>query len=101
MMSAEAHLGARLGIDLALLLHQHLRDRVVALAHEVGGLVHDLGAVIGRRRPPQREAFLGGLQRLVEIGFAGVRRCASGFSVAGLITSSPLRPPPLSHLPSI
>src|SRR5580704_703167 len=26
---------------------------------------------------------------------------ASGFSVAGLITSSPLRPSPLSHLPSM
>jgi hypothetical protein len=51
-------LGPRLDVDLALLLHQDFRDRVVALAHEVGGLAHDLGAVVGRRRPPQRKAFL-------------------------------------------
>src|SRR5262249_21954910 len=60
------------GVDLALLLHQDFGDRVVALAHEVGGLAHDLGAVIGRGRPPQREAFLRGFQRFVEIGLAGV-----------------------------
>jgi hypothetical protein len=38
----------------------------------VGGLAHDLGAVVGRRRPPQRKAFLRGFQRLVEIGLAGM-----------------------------
>jgi hypothetical protein len=46
----------------------------VALAHELGGLAHDLGAVIGRGRPPQREALLGGRQRLVEIGLARMRQ---------------------------
>src|SRR5262249_12044067 len=53
-------------------LHEHFRDRVVALAHEVGGLAHDLGAVVGRGRAPQREAFLRGFQCFVEIGLAGV-----------------------------
>src|SRR4029079_19434867 len=34
----------------------------------------DLAAVIGRGRAPDREAFLGGFQRLVEIGLVGVRQ---------------------------
>ena len=50
------HLDARLGVDLALLLHHDLGDRVVALAHEVGGLAHDLGAVVGRGRAPERRS---------------------------------------------
>jgi len=66
------HLGTRFDVDLALLLHHHLRDGIVALAHEVGGLAHDFRAVVGRRRTPQGEALLGGLERLVEIGLAGV-----------------------------
>ena len=33
-----------------------------------------LAAVVGRGRPPHREALLGGFQRLVEIGLAGVRQ---------------------------
>src|SRR4029079_13109530 len=41
---------------------------------QVGGLVHDLAAVVGRGRPPDRETLLGGFQRLVEIGCAGVRQ---------------------------
>ena len=73
-ISGGDHLGARLGIDLALLLHEHLRDRIVSLAHEVGSLAHDLGAVIGRSCSPQREAFLCGFQRFVEISLAGVRQ---------------------------
>jgi len=44
----------------------------VTLAHEIGGLAHDLGAIVGRGRPPQREAFLRGFQRFVEIGLAGM-----------------------------
>jgi hypothetical protein len=36
--------------------------------------VHDLAAVVGRGRAPQREALLGGFQRLVEIGLAGMRQ---------------------------
>ena len=46
----------------------------MALAHEIGGLAHDLGAVIGRGRLPDREALLGGGERGVEIGFAGMRQ---------------------------
>src|SRR5262249_51575944 len=34
----------------------------------------DLGAVIGRRSAPQRETLLGGFERGVEIGLAGVRQ---------------------------
>ena len=95
------HLGARLGIDLALLLHEHLRDRIVALAHEVGGLAHDLRAVIGRGCPPQRKALFRRFQRLVEVGLARMRQMRQRLLVAGLSTSSPLRPLPLTHLPSI
>src|SRR5260370_836595 len=70
--SGGRHRGRGLGVDLALLLHHHLGDGIVALAHEVGGLVHDLAAVVGRGRAPQRKAALGGLQRLVEVGLAGM-----------------------------
>ena len=68
------HLGARLGVDLALLLHHHLGDRVVALAHEVRGFAHDFRAVVGGGSAPERKAFLGGFERLVEIGLGRVRQ---------------------------
>ena len=75
MMSAEVSTSARdSAIDLALLLRLHLGDVVVALAQQVGGLAHDLGAVIGRGRLPDREALVGGGERGVEIGVAGVRQ---------------------------
>ena len=79
-VGGDDHLAARLGIGLALLQHHDLRDRVVALAHQVGGLVHDLAAVVGRGGAPDREALLGGLQRLVEIGLAGMRQVAPAAS---------------------
>ena len=66
--------GTGLHIDLALLLGLHLGDMVEALAQQIGGLAHDLGAVIGRGCLPQRKAFFRGGQRSVEIGFAGVRQ---------------------------
>src|SRR6185437_13911952 len=53
------HLAARLGIGLALLHHHDLGHGVAALAHQVGGLVHDLAAVVGRGGAPEREALLG------------------------------------------
>ena len=68
------HLGAQLDINLALLLRLHLGDVVVALAHQIGGLAHDLGAVIGRGRLPDREALLRGFERGVEIGARGMRQ---------------------------
>ena len=69
------HLGARLDVDLALLLGLHLGDVVEALAHQIGGLAHDLGAVIGRGRSSRpAKPFCGGGERGVEIGFAGVRQ---------------------------
>ena len=77
MMSADAdHFGARLRISFALLEHHDLGHGVVALAHQVGGLVHDLAAIISRGGAPHGEAFFGRLQRLVEIGFARMRQMA-------------------------
>ena len=73
-VGAGQDLGARLDIDLALLLRLHLGNVIVALAHQIGGLAHDLGAIIGGRGPPQREALFGGGERGVEIGFAGMRQ---------------------------
>jgi hypothetical protein len=49
---------------------------VVALAQQVGGLAHDLGAVIGRGRPPHGEALFGGAERGVEIGGRGMGQMA-------------------------
>ncbi len=45
-----------------------------ALAQQIGGLAHDLGAVIGRSVLPDLEAFLRGAERGVEIGDTGVRQ---------------------------
>ncbi len=73
-VGAGEHFRARLRIDLALLLRHHLGNVVVAFAQEVGGLAHDLGAVIGRGCLPHCEALLGGGERGIEIGFAGMRQ---------------------------
>src|SRR5262249_30082553 len=42
------------------------------LTYQVGRLAQQLGAVIGRGRPPDFEALGGSGQRLIEIGRAGV-----------------------------
>ncbi len=75
------HLGARLDVNLALLLGLHLGDVIATLAHQIGGLAHDLGAVIGRSRFPDRKALFGGGERGVEIGARGVRQ--NGKHLAG------------------
>ena len=101
-VGAGQHLGARLDIDLALLLGLHLGDVIVALAHQIGGLAHDLGAVIGRGRLPHaRSPSAAASSAASRSAFEACGRCASVLPVAGLITSSPLRPSPLSHLPSM
>jgi ParB family chromosome partitioning protein len=69
-----AHLGARLGVGLAFLLHQNLADRIIALAHQVGGLAHDFGPLIGRGRAPHGKALLRGFERMIEIGGARMRQ---------------------------
>ena len=57
---------------LALLLRQHRADGAGALAHQAGGLAHDLAAVGGRHVAPGLEALLRGLQGLVQVGLAGM-----------------------------
>jgi hypothetical protein len=55
------------------LLYRHEgRDRVGALADQIGGLAHDLGAIVSRHRTPDLEAFFRGGQGLVEIGLLGM-----------------------------
>ena len=68
------HLGARLDVNLALLLGLHLGNVIVAFAHQVGGFAHDLGTVIGRGRLPHLEALGGGGERGVEVGRARMRQ---------------------------
>jgi hypothetical protein len=63
---------ARLDQRLALLLRHQARDGVGAGAEQVGGLAHDLGAVVGRDLAPRREAALGGCEGFVQIGLLGV-----------------------------
>ena len=79
-VGAGEHFGAQLDIDLALFLRLHLGDVVVALAHQIGGLAHDLGAVIGRGRLPHREALRGGGERGVEVGGRGMRQMRQGLA---------------------
>jgi hypothetical protein len=64
------------GQRLALLLRQQLGDRLGALAHQAGGLAHDLAARVGGHVAPGLEALLRGFQGLVEVGLAGVRHLA-------------------------
>jgi hypothetical protein len=72
MMSAVTRTYARFGEHLALFLRHDAGDVVRSLAHEACGLAQNLGAVIGRRRPPDFEAFRRRRQRLVEIARAGM-----------------------------
>jgi ParB family chromosome partitioning protein len=72
-VGGDQHLEARLGNDLALLLRHDARDGVRTLAHQVGRLAQQLGAVIGRCGPPDFEALGRRGKRLIEIGRAGVR----------------------------
>jgi hypothetical protein len=44
------------------------RDVAGALAHQAGGLAHDLAALGGRHVAPGLEALLRGLQRAVQVG---------------------------------
>jgi hypothetical protein len=46
----------------------------MTLAHEVGGLAHDLGAIVGRGRAPHGKTFFRGGERAVEIGRARMRQ---------------------------
>ncbi len=61
------------GQRLALLHRQQRRDFVVALAHDGGGLAHDLAAVERRYRAPDLETGGSCRQRLVEVGFFRMR----------------------------
>jgi hypothetical protein len=65
------HLG--FGQRLALLHRQQRRDFVIALAHDGGGLAHDLAPVERRYRAPDLETGGCGGQRFVEVGFFRVR----------------------------
>ena len=68
------HLDARF-VDRLALLHG-LRGGYMfnALAQQIGGLAHDLAALIGRCAFPDLKALLGGAERAIEIGLAGVRQ---------------------------
>ena len=96
------HFHAGFGEDLALLHGHDGRDLLGALADQVGGLAHDLGAVIGRHGAPDGEAlFGGGTARDRDRPWWHAADWRGLLPVAGLITSSVLRELPLSHSPSI
>src|SRR4029078_6174709 len=59
-VGAGENLGARLDIDLALLLGNHFRNMVITLAQQIGGFAHDLRAVVGGRCLPGCKALFGG-----------------------------------------
>jgi hypothetical protein len=62
-----------LGQDLALLQCHDGRDLFSALADQLGGLAHHLGALKGRGHAPGLESFFRSRQCLVEICPFGVR----------------------------
>ena len=68
------HLG--FGQGLALLHRQQRRDFIVALAHDGGGLAHDLAAIERRYRAPDLETGGRGGERFVEVGLFRVRNRA-------------------------
>jgi hypothetical protein len=61
---------------LALLLGQHGSDVAGTLAHQRGGLPHDLAALGCGHVAPGLEALARGHQRAVEVGTPGVRHAA-------------------------
>ena len=65
-----------LGQRLALFLGQQARDVAGALAQQRRGAAHDDGALGGRHGAPGFEALLGGGQRAVQVGDAGVGHVA-------------------------
>jgi hypothetical protein len=54
-------------------------DLVEALAHQVGGLAHDLVALVGRDLAPLLETLVGGGERAIEIALLGMRHLADHF----------------------
>ena len=73
---AGVHLDARLGQDLALLGGQRGRDRFGVGAHDVGGLLDDARAVVGRRLAPDLVTLGGRFERAVQILHGRVRQAA-------------------------
>jgi len=55
-------------------------EQAQVLAQKIGGLAHDLGAVIGRGVFPDLETLGGGGKRRIEISFAGVWQMAQHFA---------------------
>ena len=68
------HLRTRFRVGLTFFQGEDLADRVVALAHQISGFAHDLGAVVSSGCPPRGKALFGGFERVIEIGDAGVRQ---------------------------
>jgi hypothetical protein len=66
------HFALRLGEDLALLLCHRAGNLIGALAQQIGGLLDDAAAVIGRLGLPQLEALVGGRECRIEVARCGV-----------------------------
>ena len=62
----------RLGERLALLHGHQRRDKIEALAHQAGGLAHDLRALEGRNPAPGGETLRGGLEGAVQVRALGM-----------------------------
>jgi urocanate hydratase len=78
--------GLALGLDqrLALLLRQQGANGAGAFAHQRGGAAHDLVALDGGQVAPGFEALLGGGQRRVQIGDAGMGHAADFLAGGGV-----------------
>ena len=57
------------------------RNVISACAHQISGLAHQFGTIIGRDLLPDRKAFLGSGKRFIQIGLFGMGDSADHFLI--------------------
>ena len=83
-LAGARELDARLGQALALLMHQHQRHLFGMLAHQRGGLAQIGRALHHRGFAPGGKAGLGGGQRGIQVGAAGLGHAANRAFIGGV-----------------
>ncbi len=79
-VGGDVQLKARLVDGLAFFNSGDARDVLGAFAHQIGGTLQDLAAILRRRVAPHRISLLGSIERAIEIGFRGMGQDADAFS---------------------
>src|SRR4029078_6007936 len=98
-VGAGENLGARLDIDLALLLGHHFRNMVITLAQQIGAFAHTLRALVGGRCLPGCKALFGGGERGIEVAvtrMGKLRQRLAGRRIDHLLPTAALAVEPLA-----